>query len=96
MSKYAPHVYTDPAQIATLETWVTQLPGQAQVQVTLDDGSRVVGTVAVRPTLQTFRDEHQQEGVNGQLRLDQLDASQQPHWLWLDRIAAVEPLPTVE
>jgi len=96
MAKYAQHVYTDQAQIATLESWVTQLPDEARVQVTLDDGSRLLGTVAARPTVQTFRDEDENEGMNGLLRLDDLDEPVQRHLVWLDRIREVRPLPPIE
>ncbi len=93
MAKYAEHVYTSQAQIAALEAWIAQLPDEARVQVTLDDGQRVLGTVSVRPTIQTFRDADEHEGVNGMLRLDDLDAPAQQHLIWLDRIRAVRPLP---
>ncbi|MEA9587300.1 DUF3247 family protein [Xanthomonas sp. WHRI 10064A] len=93
MSKYAPHVYCEHVQIATLEHWVSLLNGQERVRIELDDGSMLSGTVAVRPTIQTYLDDNGNEGVNGQLRLDQLDASQEPHWIWMDRIVAVHPLP---
>ncbi|PPU68123.1 DUF3247 family protein [Xanthomonas pisi] len=93
MSKYAPHVYSEQVQIATLEHWVALLDGQERVRIELDDGSTLSGTVAVRPTIQTYLDQHDNEGVNGQLRLDQLDATQEPHWIWMDRIVAVHPLP---
>lgn len=93
MSKYAPHVYSEQVQIATLEHWVALLDGQERVRIELDDGSTLSGTVAVRPTIQTYLDQNDNEGVNGQLRLDQLDATQEPHWIWMDRIVAVHPLP---
>ncbi len=93
MSRYAPHVYSEHVQIATLEHWVALLDGQERVRIELDDGSTLSGTVAVRPTIQTYLDENDNEGVNGQLRLDQLDATQEPHWIWMDRIVAVHPLP---
>lgn len=93
MSKYAPHVYSEQVQIATLEHWVSLLGGQERVRIELDDGSTISGTVAVRPTIQTYLDDQQREGINGQLRLDHLDASQEPHWIWMDRIVAVHPLP---
>ncbi|KQQ78625.1 hypothetical protein ASF73_03640 [Xanthomonas sp. Leaf131] len=92
MSKYAPHVYSEQVQIATLEHWVSLLDGQERVRVELDDGSIISGTVAVRPTIQTYLDDQQREGVNGQLRIDHLDASQEPQWIWMDRIVAVQPL----
>jgi len=93
MGKYAKHVYTEQSQIATLERWLPQLPDEARVQVTLEDGSRVLGTVAVRPTVQTFRDEAENEGANGLLRLDDLDNPVQQHLIWLDTIRDVRPLP---
>ncbi|MCC4620167.1 DUF3247 family protein [Xanthomonas cassavae CFBP 4642] len=93
MPKYAPHVYTEQVQIATLEHWVSLLGDQERVRVELDDGSMLSGTVAVRPSIQTYLDDSDNEGLNGQLRLDQLDASQEPHWIWMDRIVAVHPLP---
>ena len=49
MPKYAPHVYTEQAQIATLEHWVKLLDGQERVRIELDDGSMIAGTVAVHP-----------------------------------------------
>lgn len=94
MGKYAKHVYTEQSQIATLEHWLGQLPDEARVQVTLDDGSRVLGTVAARPTVQTFRDEAENEGANGLLRLDDLDNPVQQHLIWLDTIRDVRPLPS--
>lgn len=96
MAKYAKHVYTDQAEIAALEAWVRQLPGEARVQLTLDDGSRLLGTVAVQPTVQSFRDESENEGVNGLLRLDDLDSPVQQHLVWLDSIREVRPLPPIE
>ncbi|MFC7520235.1 DUF3247 family protein [Xanthomonas populi] len=93
MSRYAPHVYCEQVQIATLAHWVSLLGGQERVRVELDDGSIISGTVAVRPTIQTYLDDQQREGVNGQLRIDHLDASQEPQWIWMDRIVAVQPLP---
>lgn len=96
MAKYATHVYTDQAQIATLESWIPQLPDEARVQLTLADGSRLLGTVAARPTIQSFRDEDENEGMNGLLRLDDLDTPVQQHLVWLDTIREVRPLPPVE
>ena len=62
----------------------------------LDDGSRLLGTVAARPTIQAFRDEAENEGMNGLLRLDDLDSPVQQHLVWLDRIREVRPLPPIE
>ncbi|MCC4594140.1 DUF3247 family protein [Xanthomonas campestris pv. phormiicola] len=92
MSKYADVVHADPDAIAALQAWLPHLPEQAQVLLRLDDGSRVSGTVSVRPTLQTFRDHQEHEGINGVLRLDDLLDPAQQHYIWLDRIREVQPL----
>lgn len=93
MNSHPHHVYTDQARIAALEAWIVQLPDEVRVQVTLDDGSRQLGTVAVRPTIQVFRDGDGQQGMNGLLRLDDLDNPVQQHLIWLDQIREVRPLP---
>ena len=96
MSRYAPTIHTDPVRIAALEALLPQLRGQAPVEIILDDGTRVLGTVTVQPTLQQYRDAEENEGSNGQLRLDDLDTPVQQHLVWLDRIASIRPLPPVE
>lgn len=92
MSRYAEHVYTEESQIAGLEAWIAQLPDEARVQLTLADGRRLRGTVAVQPTLQLFLDGDGREGSNGVLRLDDLDAPEQWQLIWLDTIREVRPL----
>jgi len=96
MSRIAPRIHTDPVDIAELEALLPQLKGQTQVEVTLKDGRRLLGTVAVQPTVQQYRDAEENEGSNGQLRLDDLDAPVQQHVLWLDDISAIRQLPPVE
>lgn len=96
MSRIAPRIHTNPADIAALEALLPQLKGQTQVEVTLKDGRRLLGTVAVQPTVQQYRDAEENEGSNGQLRLDDLDAPVQQHVLWLDEISAIRELPPVE
>jgi len=96
MAKYAEHVYTDQARIAALESRAEELPGLARVQLTLVDGSRLLGTVATQPTIQAFRDANDNEGMNALLRLDDLDAPVQQHLVWLDTIREVRPLPPIE
>jgi len=92
MSRTAPRLHTDANEIARLEALLPELPGERRVQVTLHDGRRLLGTVAVRPTVQQYRDEAGNEGMNGQLRLDDLDQPQQWHLIWLDEIAQVREL----
>ncbi len=54
MPLYAPHVYSDPMLIASLEALLGELPEQARVMLVLKDGSRVAGTVTAQPALQHF------------------------------------------
>ena len=93
MSRYAPRIHTHPDAIPALEALLPQLHGQTQVELTLEDGSRLIGTVAVQPTLQQYRDADENEGSNGQLRLDDLEAPVQQHLVWLDRIKAIRQMP---
>ena len=65
---------------------------EARVELTLEDGGQLRGTVAVRPTVQTFRDMDGQEGTNSLLRLDDLDDPAHQHVVWLDTVAKVEPI----
>ncbi|WP_414491161.1 DUF3247 family protein, partial [Stenotrophomonas maltophilia] len=57
MSRIAPRIHTDPAQIARLEALLPQLEGETQVELTLHDGRRLLGTVAVKPTVQQYRND---------------------------------------
>lgn len=93
MSRIAPRIHTDPAQIARLEALLPQLDGETQVELTLLDGRRLLGTVAVRPTVQQYRNDAGDEGSNGQLRLDHYDTPVQQHHVWLDEIASIRQLP---
>lgn len=93
MSRYAPLIFTHQADIAALEALLPQLKGQTQVEVALKDGSRVRGTVAVQPTVQQYRDADENEGTNGELRLDDLVEPARQHTLWLDQIQSVTELP---
>jgi len=93
MSRYAPRIHTHPDAITALEALLPQLHGQTQVELTLEDGSRLIGTVAVQPTLQQYRDADENEGSNGQLRLDDLEAPVQQRLVWLDQIKAIRQMP---
>ncbi|MCW4454451.1 DUF3247 family protein [Flavobacterium sp. MXW15] len=96
MARYAPHVYSDQPRIAALEALIAQLPDEARVQLTLDDGTRVLGTVSVRPALQLFFDHDNRQGMNAMVRIDDLDQPVQQHRIWLDRISEVRSLPPLE
>nr|WP_305805879.1 DUF3247 family protein [Stenotrophomonas sp. YIM B06876] len=93
MARYAPHVYVDQSRIAVLESLITRLPGEARVQLVLEDDSRVSGTVSVQPALQQFHDHTEQSGVNAMVRLDDLERPAQQHLIWLDTIREINELP---
>ncbi|WP_024890754.1 DUF3247 family protein [Luteimonas huabeiensis] len=94
MGQLAPRVHTDPDEIARLEALVAALHDEAVVEIELDDGGRVTGVVAVRPTVQTFRDPEGREGSNGVVRIDDALAPARAHMLWLDAIRRVRRLGT--
>lgn len=93
MALYAPHVYSDPARIALLETLLGELADQARVILVLQGGNRVAGTVTMRPALQHFFDHNEQPGVNATVRLEDLGRYSQQHVVWLDSISEVLHLP---
>ena len=93
MSRIAGRVYSNAADLARFEAIALQLPQDARVAVALDDGSVVRGIVTATPTLQMFFDPQGEEGLNGVVRIEGVPAGSGDHYLWLDRIDAVEPLP---
>ncbi len=93
MALYAPHVYSDPARIASLECLLDELPESACVVLVLRDGSRVAGRVSAQPQLQQFLDHDERPGVNAMVRMDDLGRPQQRHMVWLDSIEQVVPVP---
>ncbi len=92
MTNIAERVHTDQAQIARLEERVKQLHDEAVVELEMSDGRIIRGVVAVRPSVQTFRDAEGREGTNAYVRLD--DAVQPERWqyIWLDQIERVTRL----
>jgi len=80
-------VAVDQRDIERIESHILALDDEARVVVLLRDGSRVSGTVAMRPTVQVFRDAGGAEGINGRVRLD--DEAGDPHWLWLTQVLEV-------
>jgi len=106
MARVAPRVYLAAADIARLEAIALQLPQDARVQVTLEDGRQIAGMVSATPTVQAFFDPRGVEGMNALLRLDActdaahfVESSHQRahpdgiHDLWLDEVSAVTRLP---
>jgi hypothetical protein len=98
MSRDAPRVHVAAAAIARLEAIALQLPQDAQVRLRLDDGRELRGMVGTTPTIQAFYDGDGREGMNAVVRIESFLDDGRPrgggnHYLWLDRIDAVERLP---
>ena len=108
MARVAPRVYLAAGDIARLEAIATQLPQDARVRVSLEDGRQLAGMVSATPTVQAFFDPRGVEGMNALLRLDACfdeagfddvpadEARPHPagiHDVWLDEIGAVAQLP---
>ena len=89
MTAIAERVHTRQDEIALIESRIAELPDEAIVEITLDDGRKLKGLVTVRPTLQTFRDSEGREGVNSLLRLDDLEQPGHSHQVWLDRVSEI-------
>ena len=98
MTRVAPHVHIDNAEIAQLEALALRLPQDQRVQVRLDDGRELTGIVSQTPTIQTFYDPDGQEGLNAIVRIEAFLDDGRPHeggehYIWLDHIEDVMPLP---
>lgn len=93
MTATAECVYTSEADLARLRALIGELPNGAHVDLDLDDGRRLRGTVAARPTLQVFVDAAGREGMNALVRLEEpaMDEPASARYIdvWLDRIVAV-------
>ncbi len=88
MNEQPDRLLVDETDIARLTRLVQELDDEEQVRLMLDDGTVVEGVVAVRPTVQLFRDEAG-SGMNALLRLDPLEGDMPPRYLWLDRVVEV-------
>lgn len=89
MAAIAERVHTRQDEIALIESRIAELPDEAIVELTLDDGRKLKGLVTVRPTIQTFRDAEGREGVNALLRLDDLERAGHSHHVWLDQVREI-------
>jgi hypothetical protein len=92
MTQLADRVYTDPADIRRLSLLVERLPDEGVVDLILIDGSRQVGVVTTRPSLQTFLDSAGNEGINAVVRLDDPKIESRTTYLWIDEIIEVRPI----
>jgi hypothetical protein len=81
-------ILTSATEIGRLSAQCTELDDEAHVRLRFADGREVEGVVAVRPSVQVFRDASGSEGSNALLRLDtgEKDA---PLYLWLDDLEEV-------
>jgi hypothetical protein len=93
VSRIAGRVYSDAADLARFEAIALQLPQDTRVAIALDDGSLVQGIVTATPTLQMFFDPQDNEGLNGVVRIEGFPSGAGDHYVWLDRIQSVTPLP---
>lgn len=96
MGRIADRVHTDPAEIARIEALIAELCEGAHVALELDDGRRISGTVAERPTTQQFFDAHGTEGTNAVVRIEDpaLRQPEQAGWwdVWVDSIVQLRRL----
>ena len=90
MSRVAPRVHVEAAEVAALEAIAVQLPQDQRVEVGLDDGHVVRGMVSATPTIQVFFDPRGNEGLNAVVQIEDTDG---PHLFWLDRVVTVTRLP---
>lgn len=91
MSQQPPNFVASRDAVAKIEHWITLLDDEAVVRLTLDSDV-VEGVVAVRPTIEAFRNDAGEEGHNALLRLDALAPSQIPRYIWLSDVHDIERL----
>jgi hypothetical protein len=92
MGRTAERIYTEPASVQALEDLVRELPTNSHVRLRLKDGNDCEGVIVERPTVQVYRDVHENEGINGEVRLERPDQPDWHRWIWLDEIERVEHL----
>ncbi len=97
MHQTPPRLLTDTADIARLNACIRELDDEATVRLRLDEGQAggarmIEGTVAARPTIETFRDADGREGHNALLRLDDLEDPARSHYVWVDSITGITRL----
>ncbi len=95
MARIAQRVFTAPEDVERLERLVDELAVNARVRVYPNDGQPVEGMVTVTPTVQVFKSPEGDEGINGVVKLEDM---QRPGWsglVWLGDIRRVEHLDSV-
>jgi hypothetical protein len=97
MARVAARVYLEASEITRLELLAQQLPQDKRVQVTLDDGSQVLGVVSAMPSMQAFFDPEGREGMNALVRIETQNSDHRAdgndRTVWLDQIIEITPLP---
>lgn len=93
MSRVAPHVHTDAAQIARLETIAQRLSQDSRVAITCKDGRVVHGIVSATPSMQVFFDPQGREGLNAVVQIEVGVGGGDVQSVWLDHIREVATLP---
>jgi hypothetical protein len=96
MTQIAKQVFVDRADIDRLDHWITELAVNARVRITTHDDEIVEGLVMVTPTVQVFRDHDDIEGINGIVKLENLERSDRDQVVWLGDIRKLEHLDAVE
>lgn len=91
MSRTAPRVHGDQAVIDRMEALCDRLEQDARVSLRTDGGERIRGIVNPQPTVQSFFDPDDNEGLNGVVKIETEDG--RDRYLWLDEVASVERLP---
>jgi uncharacterized protein DUF3247 len=95
MGRIAHRIFTKSEDIDRIRGFVRELAINARVRLHLLEGEPVEGIVMVTPTVQEFRNENDDEGLNGVVKLED---PQQPGWsglVWLGDIDRVEHLDSV-
>lgn len=92
MSRLAPRVCAENADIERLVALIEALPAHGHVVLRMHDGSVCTGVVQVRGSAQVFRDPQGQEGTNAEIILECPDAPGGLCHVWLDQVDSVQHL----
>lgn len=92
MGRRAPRVHISREGIERLNALQSGLDSELLVELQMQDGGKLVGTIVERPIVQLFLDPQGEEGANGQVALDTADAG--IRLLWMDEIEGFTRLGT--
>jgi hypothetical protein len=88
-------IFTTPDDVERLEQRVRDLPINARVRIVTYEGNSIEGLVSVTPTVQTFRDDKGDEGLNGTVKLEDPHGGTWSDNIWLGDIDTIEHLDSV-